>query len=65
MSMPSKLFATVALPVFAASFVIQPALAENLRVPFQVAQEGVDQQSPEDLLLLKKRKKQQDGGKGR
>ncbi|KQZ42080.1 OmpA family protein [Ensifer sp. Root558] len=64
MSMPSKLFATVALPVFAASFVIQPALAENLRVPFQVAQEGVDQQSPEDLLLLKKRKKQQDGGEG-
>ncbi|MCY1746066.1 OmpA family protein [Ensifer sp. SL37] len=64
MSMPSKLFATVALPVFAASFVIQPALAENLRVPFQVAQEGVDQQSPEDLLLLKKRKKQQGGGEG-
>ncbi|WP_457579269.1 OmpA family protein [Ensifer adhaerens] len=64
MSMPSKLFATVALPVFAASFVIQPALAESLRVPFQVAQEGVDQQSPEDLLLLKKRKKQQDAGEG-
>lgn len=59
MSIPSKLFATVALPVFAASLVIQPALAESLRAPFQVAQEGVDQQSPEDLLLLKKRKKQQ------
>ncbi len=64
MSMPSKLFATVALPVFAASFVIQPALAESLRVPFQVAQEAVDQQSPEDLLLLKKRNKQQDAGEG-
>ncbi|WP_090426902.1 OmpA family protein [Ensifer sp. OV372] len=64
MSMPSKLFATVALPVFAASFVIQPALAESLRTPFQVAQEGVDQQSPEDLLLLRKRKKQQDAGEG-
>ena len=64
MSMPSKLFATVALPVFAASFVIQPALAESLRVPFQVAQESVDQPSPEDLLLLKKRKKQQDAGEG-
>ncbi len=64
MSMPSKLFATVALPVFAASFVIEPALAESLRVPFQVAQEAVDQQSPEDLLLLKKRNKQQDAGEG-
>ncbi|MBD9594864.1 OmpA family protein [Ensifer sp. ENS05] len=64
MSIPSKLFATVALPVFAASFVIEPVLAESLRVPFQVAQEGVDQQSPEDLLLLKKRKKQQAGGEG-
>ncbi|MBD9487001.1 OmpA family protein [Ensifer sp. ENS11] len=58
MSIRSKLFATVALPVFAVSFAIQPALADSLMAPFQVAQEGADQQSPEDLLLLKKRKKQ-------
>ncbi|KOF17395.1 membrane protein [Ensifer adhaerens] len=58
MSIRFKLFATVALPVFAVSFAIQPALAESLMAPFQVAQEGADQQSPEDLLLLKKRKKQ-------
>ena len=58
MSIRSKLFATVTLPVFAVSFAIQPALAESLRAPFQVAQDGTDQQSPEDLLLLKKRKKQ-------
>jgi len=64
MSIPSKLFATVALPVFAASFVIQPALAESLRAPFQVAQEGVEQQAPEDLLPLKKRKKQQAAEEG-
>ncbi|WP_093236414.1 OmpA family protein [Sinorhizobium sp. NFACC03] len=58
MSIRSKLFATVTLPVFAVSLAIQPALAESLRAPFQVAQEGTEQQSPEDLLLLKKRKKQ-------
>ncbi|MBZ7926387.1 OmpA family protein [Ensifer adhaerens] len=64
MSIPSKLFATVALPVFAVSFVVQPALAESLMAPFQVAQEGSDQQSPEDLLLLKKHKKQKAAEEG-
>ncbi|MEK1948783.1 MAG: OmpA family protein [Ensifer adhaerens] len=58
MSIRSKLFATVALPVLSVSFAIQPALAESLMAPFQVAQQGADQQSPEDQLLLKKRKKQ-------
>ncbi len=64
MSIPSKLFATVALPVFAVSFVVQPALAESLMAPFQVAQEGADQQSPEDLLLLKKHRKQKSAEEG-
>ncbi|AFL52685.1 OmpA family protein [Sinorhizobium fredii] len=56
MSIRSKLFATVALPVFAASLAVQPALADSLMAPFEVAQEGTEQPSPEDLLLLKKRK---------
>ncbi|MEY9197120.1 OmpA family protein [Sinorhizobium sp. CCBAU 05631] len=56
MSIRSKLFATVALPVFAASLAVQPALADSLMAPFEVAQEGAEQPSPEDLLLLKKRK---------
>ncbi|THK38589.1 hypothetical protein EHS39_08755 [Ensifer sp. MPMI2T] len=58
MSIRSRLFATVALPVFAATFAVQPALAESLMAPFEVAQEGAEQPSPEDLLLLKKRRKQ-------
>ncbi|MCK3779292.1 OmpA family protein [Ensifer sesbaniae] len=64
MSIRSKLFATVAWPVFAVSFAMQPALAESLKAPFQVAQEGADQPSPEDLLLLKKRKKQRAAEEG-
>ncbi|MDK1373139.1 MULTISPECIES: OmpA family protein [unclassified Sinorhizobium] len=62
MSIRSRLFATVALPVFAATFAVQPALAESLMAPFEVAQEGADQPSPEDLLLLKKRRKQAEQG---
>ncbi|MCA1443059.1 OmpA family protein [Ensifer sp. IC4062] len=58
MSIRSRLFATVALPVFAATLAVQPALAESLMAPFEVAQEGAEQPSPEDLLLLKKRRKQ-------
>ncbi len=57
MSIRSKLFTTVALPMFAVSLLAQPLFAETLMAPFQVAQEGADQQSPEDLLLLKKHKK--------
>ncbi|AWI57423.1 hypothetical protein AB395_00001769 [Sinorhizobium fredii CCBAU 45436] len=39
-----------------ASLAVQPALADSLMAPFEVAQEGTEQPSPEDLLLLKKRK---------
>ncbi|MCA1405218.1 OmpA family protein [Ensifer sp. IC3342] len=64
MSIRSRLFATVALPVFAATFAVQPALAESLMAPFEVAQEGAEQPSPEDLLLLKKRRKQAEESEG-
>ncbi|WEX86899.1 OmpA family protein [Sinorhizobium garamanticum] len=64
MSIRSRLFATVALPVFAAAFAVQPALAESLMAPFEVAQEGAEQPSPEDLLLLKKRRKQAEESQG-
>ncbi|WP_151613343.1 OmpA family protein [Sinorhizobium alkalisoli] len=57
MSIRSRFFATVALPVFAASLAVQPALADSLKAPFEMAQEG-GELSPEELLLLKKRKKQ-------
>ncbi|NRP74093.1 putative lipoprotein YiaD [Ensifer psoraleae] len=56
MSIRSRLFATVALPVFAASFAVQPALAESLMAPFEIAQEGAEEPSPEELLLKKRRK---------
>ncbi|MBP2238427.1 outer membrane protein OmpA-like peptidoglycan-associated protein [Sinorhizobium kostiense] len=59
MSIRSKLFATVALPVFAASLAAQPALADRLNAPFEVAQEGGEELSPEELLLLKKRQQEQ------
>jgi outer membrane protein OmpA-like peptidoglycan-associated protein len=59
MSIRSKLFATVALPVFAASLAVQPALADSLNAPFEVAQEGGEELSPEELLLLKKREEEQ------
>ncbi|WP_322886394.1 OmpA family protein [Sinorhizobium medicae] len=58
MSIRSRLFATVALPVLSASLVVQPAFADSLSAPFEVAQEGADQQSPEDLLLLKRKQRQ-------
>ncbi|WP_331374503.1 OmpA family protein [Sinorhizobium chiapasense] len=64
MSIRSRLFATVALPVFAATFAVQPALAESLMAPFEVAQEGAGEPSPEDLLLLKKRRKQAQESQG-
>ncbi|MCA1493507.1 OmpA family protein [Ensifer sp. NBAIM29] len=59
MTIRSKLFATVALPVFAASLAVQPALADSLKAPFEVAQEGGEELSPEELLLLKKREQEQ------
>ncbi|WP_370906467.1 outer membrane protein OmpA-like peptidoglycan-associated protein [Ensifer sp. WSM1721] len=53
MSIRSKLFATVALPVLSASLSVQPVLAESLMRPFEVAQEG---QLSEEELLLQQRK---------
>ena len=59
MSIRFKLFATVALPVLSLTLAAQPAAAESLTAPFEVAQEGAGEPSPEDLLLLKKRKQRQ------
>ncbi len=67
MSIRSRLFATVAFPVISVSLAIQPALADSLMKPFEVAQESgdpvVDQPAAEgevapEELLRKKRKKQ-------
>ncbi|CAN7487069.1 OmpA family protein [Pararhizobium sp. LjRoot255] len=64
MTIRSKLFATVALPMLSMSIAIQPALADSLMKPFQVAQEeGIAQEGGEQVpeeLLRKKRKKRQD-----
>jgi len=66
MSIRSRLFATVAFPMISVSLAFQPALADSLMKPFEVAQESgdpaVDQPSAEgevvpDELLRKKRKK--------
>jgi len=57
MSIRFKLFATATLPFFAAALAVQPALADRLKAPFEVAQEG-GELSPEELQQLKKRKKQ-------
>ncbi|WP_324761878.1 OmpA family protein [Sinorhizobium meliloti] len=64
MSIRSRLFATVALPVLSASLMIQPAFADSLTAPFEVAQEGEGQQSPEDLLLLKRKQRQAQESQG-
>ncbi|OCP18877.1 MULTISPECIES: OmpA family protein [unclassified Ensifer] len=55
MSIRSRLFATVALPVLSVSLAVQPALADSLMKPFEVAQEGSGQPSDEELLLLQQR----------
>ncbi|CAN7356262.1 OmpA family protein [Pararhizobium sp. LjRoot235] len=64
MTIRSKLFATVALPMLSMSIAIQPALADSLMKPFKVAQEeGIAQEGGEQIpeeLLRKKRKKRQD-----
>ena len=59
----SKLFATVALPVLSVSIAFEPALADSLRKPFEVAQEESIQapdggEVPEELL--RKRRKHSD-----
>ncbi len=55
MTIRSKLFATVAFPMLSMSIAIQPALADSLMKPFEVAQEdGIaggsgGEQVPEEL----------------
>jgi len=60
MTIRSKLFATVAFPMLSMSIAIQPALADSLMKPFEVAQEdGIAQEGGEQVpeeLLRKKRK---------
>ena len=64
MTIRSKLFATVALPVLSMSIVITPALADSLTKPFEVAQaEGIAQPEgeavPEELLRKKRKQSEQ------
>ncbi len=64
MTIRSKLFATVAFPILSMSIAIQPALADSLMKPFQVAQEdGIAQdggeQTPEELLRKKRKQRAQ------
>ncbi|WP_248447361.1 OmpA family protein [Sinorhizobium meliloti] len=60
----SRLFATVALPVLSASLMIQPAFADSLTAPFEVAQEGEGQPSPEELLLKRKQRQAEEESQG-
>ncbi|MDQ0320593.1 outer membrane protein OmpA-like peptidoglycan-associated protein [Pararhizobium capsulatum DSM 1112] len=60
----SRLFATVAFPVLSVSLVFEPALAESLKKPFEIAQEESIQapdgeQAPEELLRKKHKKREQ------
>jgi outer membrane protein OmpA-like peptidoglycan-associated protein len=64
MTIRSKLFATVAFPMLSMSIAIQPALADSLMKPFQVAQEdgaaqadGNGEQVPEELLRKKRKQR--------
>jgi outer membrane protein OmpA-like peptidoglycan-associated protein len=65
MSIRSKLFATVAFPMLSISIAIQPALADSLMKPFEVAQEdGAAQaeggeQAPEELIKKRKKRAEQ------
>ncbi|MCV9996793.1 OmpA family protein [Pararhizobium sp. YC-54] len=61
MSIRSKLFATVAFPMLSVSIAIQPALADSLMKPFEVAQQDVaqaDSGEPVPEELLRKKRKQ-------
>ncbi|WP_164827566.1 OmpA family protein [Sinorhizobium meliloti] len=64
MSIRSRFFATVALPVLSASLMIQPAFADSLTAPFEVAQEGEGQPSPEELLLKRKQRQAEEESQG-
>ncbi|WP_349434626.1 OmpA family protein [Pararhizobium sp. A13] len=62
MTIRSKLFATVAFPMLSMSIAIQPALADSLMKPFEVAQEGGiavegGDQVPEELLRKKRKQR--------
>ncbi len=62
MTIRSKLFATVAFPMLSMSIAIQPALADSLMKPFEVAQEDViaqegGEQVPEELLRKKRKQR--------
>ena len=65
MSIRSKLFATVAFPMLSISVAIQPALADSLMKPFEVAQEdGAAQadggeQAPEDVIKKRRPRAEQ------
>jgi outer membrane protein OmpA-like peptidoglycan-associated protein len=64
MTIRSKLFATVAFPMLSMSIAIQPALADSLMKPFEVAQEdGVavegGEQVPEELRKKRKKRAEQ------
>ena len=65
MSIRSKLFATVAFPMLSISVAIQPALADSLMKPFEVAQEdGAAQadggeQAPEELIKKRRPRAEQ------
>ena len=60
MTIRSRLFATVAFPLLTISVAVEPALADSLKKPFEVAQEdGISQDGGEQVpeeLLRKKRK---------
>ncbi|MCV9960644.1 OmpA family protein [Pararhizobium sp. BT-229] len=62
MTIRSRLFATVAFPMLTMSIAVQPALADSLMKPYEVAQEGgVSQdggeQVPEELLRKKRKQR--------
>ncbi len=64
MTIRSKLFATVAFPMLSMSIAIQPALADSLMKPFEVAQEdGIavegGEQVPEELRKKRKKRAEQ------
>lgn len=50
MSLRSKLLATVVLPAFSASFMMQPAMANAQETPVILAQDNSDQSSDDELL---------------
>ncbi|OLP56716.1 hypothetical protein BJF92_11575 [Rhizobium rhizosphaerae] len=72
MSNRSRLFASVALPILAATVGLQPALADSLHAPFQVAQQdavegGQGGDNPEELRRKRREEHQreQQGEPGR